>query len=142
MAIISTTLYSHHPRIGDQRHVMTYTIGAGKSFNMVLSHPDNTDPSTWDQTTAVSDMKREFQGWDPRCEYQCPTQINNPQLTTPRLQKIIAMVENTIKWPLVSGTPLSRWTTGRLVILGDAAHAMLPYMSQGTPPPFPPSSTL
>ncbi|KAJ5355468.1 uncharacterized protein N7496_012680, partial [Penicillium cataractarum] len=99
--------------IGDQRHVMTYTIGAGKSFNMVLSHPDNTDPSTWDQSTALSDMKREFQGWDSR------------------LQKIISMIGNTIKWPLVSGTPLSRWTTGRLVILGDAAHAMLPYMSQG-----------
>ncbi|OOQ86279.1 salicylate hydroxylase [Penicillium brasilianum] len=103
--------------IGDQRHVMTYTIGAGKSFNMVLSHPDNTDPSTWDQTTALSDMKREFQGWDSR------------------LLKIISMIESTIKWPLVSGTPLSRWTTGRLVILGDAAHAMLPYMSQGKPPP-------
>jgi salicylate hydroxylase len=41
------------------------------------------------------------------------------------------MIETTIKWPLVSGIPLSRWTTGRLVILGDAAHAMLPYMSQG-----------
>jgi salicylate hydroxylase len=52
-------------RIGDQRHFMSYTIGAGK-FNMVLSHPDNTDPSTWDQTTALSDMKREFQGWDTR----------------------------------------------------------------------------
>lgn len=48
-----------------------------------------------------------------------------------RLQKIIGMVEKTIKWPLVSGTPLARWTTGRIVILGDAAHAMLPYMSQG-----------
>jgi hypothetical protein len=45
---------------------MTYTVGAGKSFNMVLSHPDDTDPSTWDQTTALSDMKREFQGWDTR----------------------------------------------------------------------------
>lgn len=53
-------------RIGDQRHVMTYTIGAGKSFNMVLSHPDSTDPETWDQTQALSDMRREFQGWDPR----------------------------------------------------------------------------
>jgi salicylate hydroxylase len=49
------------------------------------------------------------------------------------------MIGNTIKWPLVSGTPLSRWTTGRLVILGDAAHAMLPYMSQGKHLTIPPS---
>ena len=41
------------------------------------------------------------------------------------------MIKNTIKWPLVSGTHLHQWTTGRLVVLGDAAHAMLPYMSQG-----------
>lgn len=56
-----------------------------------------------------------------------------------RLRKIIAMIEKTIKWPLVSGTPLSRWTTSRLVILGDAAHAMLPYMSQGQHNPSSPA---
>ncbi|KAJ6030199.1 Monooxygenase FAD-binding [Penicillium canescens] len=42
-------------RVGDQRHVMTYIIGAGKSFNMALSHPDHSDPSTWDQATALAD---------------------------------------------------------------------------------------
>lgn len=47
------------------------------------------------------------------------------------LTKIIRMVEKTIKWPLMSGSLLTRWTRGKLVILGDAAHAMLPYMSQG-----------
>ncbi|KAJ5787279.1 Monooxygenase FAD-binding [Penicillium paradoxum] len=99
--------------IGDQRHVMTYTIGAGKSFNMVLSHPDDSEPSTWDQATAISDMRREFQGWDSR------------------LEKIIGLINKTIKWPLISGVPLSRWVNGRVLILGDAAHAMLPYMSQG-----------
>lgn len=45
---------------------MTYTIGAGKSFNMVLSHPDDSDPATWDQKNTLSDMRREFQGWDTR----------------------------------------------------------------------------
>jgi len=54
-----------YDRIGDSRHVMTYTIGAGKAFNMVLSHPDTTDPSTWDPLKAVDDMKAEFDGWDP-----------------------------------------------------------------------------
>jgi salicylate hydroxylase len=47
---------------------MTYTIGAGKSFNMVLSHPDDSDPATWDQKNTLSDMRREFQGWDTRYE--------------------------------------------------------------------------
>ncbi|KAB8256862.1 hypothetical protein BDV32DRAFT_152883 [Aspergillus pseudonomiae] len=99
--------------IGDKRHVMTYTIGAGKSFNMVLSHWDPSDPTTWDQSTALRDMRHEFTGWDPR------------------LTKIIGLITKTAKWPLVSSTPLSRWTLGKVVLLGDAAHAMLPYMSQG-----------
>lgn len=44
---------------------MTYTIGAGKSFNMVLSHPDDTDPETWNQDEALDNMRKEFEGWDP-----------------------------------------------------------------------------
>ncbi|KAJ5657186.1 uncharacterized protein N7484_000835 [Penicillium longicatenatum] len=99
--------------IGDSRHAMTYTIGAGKAFNMVLSHPDATDPSTWNPLRAVDDMKAEFDGWDPV------------------LTKIIGMVEKTLKWPLISGSVLDKWVLDKLVILGDAAHAMLPYMSQG-----------
>ncbi|OQD66699.1 hypothetical protein PENPOL_c004G08390 [Penicillium polonicum] len=99
--------------IGDSRHVMTYTIGAGKAFNMVLSHPDATDPSTWDPLKAVDNMKAEFEGWDPV------------------LTKMIGMVDKSLKWPLVSGSVLDKWVSEKLVILGDAAHAMLPYMSQG-----------
>ena len=61
-----TTPVTKTTRIGDMRHVMTYTIAAGKSFNMVLSHPEESDPSTWRQETAVSDMKQHFKGWDYR----------------------------------------------------------------------------
>lgn len=101
--------------IGDMRHVMTYTIAAGKSFNMVLSHPEESDPSTWRQETAVSDMKQHFKGWDYR------------------LTKIIDMIESTLKWPLLSGKPLEKWvaSSGKLLIIGDAAHVMVPYMSEG-----------
>ena len=48
---------------------MTYTIAAGKSFNMVLSHVDHTDPSTWNQLSQeqiLKDMRAEFGGWDPQ----------------------------------------------------------------------------
>ncbi len=48
------------------RHVMTYTIAAGRSFNMVLSHPEVSDPSTWKQETALEDMKSHFKGWDQK----------------------------------------------------------------------------
>lgn len=54
-------------RIGEDRHVMTYTIAAGESFNMVLSHRDCRDPSTWQQkgqADVLKEMRAEFQGWD------------------------------------------------------------------------------
>ena len=43
------------------------------------------------------------------------------------------MIHKTLKWPLLSGTPLKNWvsSSGKLVIIGDAAHAMMPYMSVG-----------
>lgn len=68
-------------RLGDNRHVMTYTIGAGKSFNMVLSHPDDSDGSGWNQNKeeTLENMRREFQGWDPVYVLFTPrkTLINN-----------------------------------------------------------------
>ena len=59
------TLTSAH-RIGENRHVMVYTIGSGKSLNMVLSHVDRSDPSTWKAENALEDMRNEFTGWDPK----------------------------------------------------------------------------
>jgi salicylate hydroxylase len=43
------------------------------------------------------------------------------------------MITTTLKWPLLSGTPLRTWLSpsSTLLILGDAAHSMVPYMSSG-----------
>jgi salicylate hydroxylase len=60
------TTHPRKNRIGEDRHVMTYCIAGGKTFNLVLSHVDHTDPSTWEPENAVRDMKEYFQGWDPK----------------------------------------------------------------------------
>jgi salicylate hydroxylase len=101
--------------IGPERHVMTYTIAAGRSFNMVLSHVDHSDPSTWKPENAIKEMKEYFLGWDLQ------------------LNKVIDMIDKTLKWPLLTGDSLDKWVSdsSKLVVLGDAVHAMVPYMSQG-----------
>lgn len=50
-----------------------------------------------------------------------------------RLTKIISLIDKCMKWPLKVGKQLKSWfsSTTKLIIVGDAAHAMLPYMSQG-----------
>ncbi|VUC37720.1 unnamed protein product [Clonostachys rosea] len=42
--------------IGEDRHVMTYCIAGGMSFNMVLSHGDHNDPRAWGPHRAVEYM--------------------------------------------------------------------------------------
>ena len=103
------------------RHVMSYSIAGGKSFNVVLSHPDSSDPGNWNQKTTLQDMKDNFRGWDSR------------------LTKLIGLITSALKWPLLSGSKLERWMhpSKKLLIMGDAAHAMLPYMSEGMHRYFP-----
>src|SRR5262249_23125677 len=47
------------------------------------------------------------------------------------LLRLIACSERYYKWALYDRDPLDRWSNGHITLLGDAAHAMLPYLAQG-----------
>ncbi|MBV9251555.1 MAG: FAD-dependent monooxygenase [Acetobacteraceae bacterium] len=49
----------------------------------------------------------------------------------PEVRAVIETAPRLTKWPILDIEPIDTWSKGRLVLLGDACHAMMPYMASG-----------
>ena len=100
--------------LGPGRHFVHYPISAGRLINVVAIAPaGDWRTESWTARGEISDLLREFEGWDDR------------------LRQLIVSATDTKRWALYDRAPLDRWTEGRIALLGDAAHAMLPFFAQG-----------
>ncbi|KAM5343807.1 hypothetical protein ACJ41O_012344 [Fusarium nematophilum] len=102
--------------IGPGRHVVAYPVKNHQAYNIVMPHPDRGGlEEAWTKPGSKADMLKEFEGWH--------------QDLVKMLQ--LAPDEEVLAWKLCSHQPLRTWTNKSCALLGDACHAMLPYVAQG-----------
>ena len=100
--------------LGAGRHFLAYPLRAGELVNCVGFVPtDEEMKESWSAPGDPRAFAREFAAFDPV------------------VGSIIAHITHTFRWGLYDRDPLRAWTRGRLTLLGDAAHPMLPHTGQG-----------
>ena len=118
--VLAHALIPHWPTgawqmwLGKGRHFLTFPVRAGKLINYVGFVPaDEATKESWSAPGDPDVLRQEFAGWDPR------------------IGSLLQQVQSTFRWALYDREPLPIWTRGRLTLLGDAAHPMLPHLGQG-----------
>jgi salicylate hydroxylase len=102
--------------VGPGRHAVCYYLRGGALLNFVgcvetgeISEESWTVKFPWDK------LKADYRGWNPA------------------IQAIIDAADRDAcyRWSLHNRPPAPHWSTGRVTLLGDAAHPTLPYLAQG-----------
>lgn len=100
--------------LGPGRHFVHYPISGGRLVNVVAIVPaGDWRTESWMADGEIADLIREFEGWDER------------------VRRLIVSATHTKRWAMYDREPLDAWSAGRIALLGDAAHAMLPFFAQG-----------
>jgi len=99
---------------GPSKHFLVFPVRHGQMINYVGFVPaDEEMNESWSAAGDPRVLRGEFEGWDAR------------------IGSLLKQVDKTFRWALYDREPLPTWTKGRLTLLGDAAHPMLPHLGQG-----------
>jgi len=103
-----------HNWMGPGGHFVHYFVAGGRLMNFVaIKERETWTRESWTDRGEVAEALATFEGWHPT------------------VRAIIGGADETFLWALFDRLPLARWSVGRVTLLGDACHAMLPFMAQG-----------
>jgi salicylate hydroxylase len=101
--------------MGPNAHVVAYPISAARQINVVAVVPGTWNRPGWSAPGEPNEIKSAFAfaQWH----------------AVPRM--LIGAVDGWRRWALFTVPDGGEWTEGAIALLGDAAHAMLPFAAQG-----------
>jgi salicylate hydroxylase len=101
--------------MGPGAHLLHYAIAGGSLINFlaVVEGPGPWTAPAWMEDAKPGAHLEAFAGWHPA------------------VTEMIGAVPQSTRWGLFALPPLRHWSRGPVVLLGDAAHAMLPHQGQG-----------
>ena len=100
--------------MGPRAHLVAYPISGGRRINVVAIVPGTWNRPGWSAPGEANEIKAAFsQQWP----------------ATARM--LIGAVDEWRRWALFTVPDIGEWNDGAIALLGDAAHAMLPFAAQG-----------
>ena len=101
--------------MGPNAHLVAYPISGGRQINIVAILPGAWNRPGWSADGDVMEIKNAF--------------MSRPWPGPARM--MIGAVDSWRKWALFTVSHADDWSSGPVALLGDAAHAMLPFAAQG-----------
>ena len=100
--------------VGPEANAVTYSLKKDDILNIVLTRAYGIDEQVryGPQKIEVSEVRKVFRQWDPR------------------FQTLLSFAQECSKWNLLQPNETPHWThpNGKFALLGDSAHAMLPFL--------------